>query len=415
MISWSDLRREPYRLFFPLGVLFGLLGVGHWVGYAMGGTASNTFHARVQLGAYLFSFVAGFLMTAMPRFSSSHPATSGEVLTVLGLLIGQVLSLSLGWWARALICWIGLLATLLVFAARRFANRQVTVSPPTEFLWVPVGVTCGILGSLLTLWGLRGDAPVWVIAAAPPLAHQGFLLAVVVGIAGFMAPRLLGREMPLVMPHGLTAEQIRRMRRRRIGLHLFSAGAFLLSFALEGLGWMRMAYLLRAAVVTAMWEWSVPLHQPPRVRALYARLLWISLWMVVAGLWGAGLWPRYRIAMLHLTFVGGFSLMAFAVGTMVALSHAGEGQRLQRPMWALWVVAAALGVATAARVLADVMPSHYFPLLAGASIAWMAGGMSWLVFIAPYVMRPAAAGTFERLHEDAKRRLRITSPVSPTR
>lgn len=403
MVTWAAIRREPYRLLFPLGVLFGFLGVGHWMGYAMGGTASNAFHARVQLGAYLYSFVAGFLMTAMPRFSSSRPATSGEVLTVLGLLVAQALSLSLRWWGMASACWIGLLASLLVFAARRFVSRRLAAAPPTEFLWVPLGATFGILGALLTMWG---QAPTWIIAMARSLTHQGFLLAVVVGIAGFMAPRLLGREVLLVAPQGVTAEQARRIRRRRIGVHLLGAGAFLLSFVLEGLGWIQPAYLVRAAVVTAMWEWSVSLRQPPRVTALYARLLWISLWFVVAGLWGAGLWPRYRMAMLHLTFVGGFSLMAFAVGTMVALSHAGEAQRLQRPVWALQVAAVALGVAMAARVLADFMPSHFFPLLAVASIAWMVGGTSWLIFIAPYVVRPVPEGTFERSHEDAKQRLR---------
>ncbi|MBI4353850.1 MAG: NnrS family protein [Candidatus Omnitrophica bacterium] len=405
MLSWLHLRREPYRIFFPLGVLFGLLGVGHWLGYAMGGTAVSAFHARIQIGAYLYSMVAGFLMTAMPRFSATHPATTGEVLMVLSLLIGEVVSVSVGWWGASSVCWIGLLISLLVFAARRFARRGAAISPPTEFLWVPIGVVCGLLGSVLTLGGLQGDTPVWVTAMARPLTHQGFLLAVVVGIAGFMAPRLLGRETLLIAPAGLTAQHAQQVRRRRLAIHLVSAMTFLFSFALEGLGWMRPAYLLRAAVVTALWEWLVSLHRPPRATALYARLLWVSLWMVVLGLWGAGLFPRYRLAMLHLMFVGGFSLMAFAVGTMVVLSHAGESQRLKHPMWALQVVTVGIGTATAARVLADLWPLRYFPLLATASIAWLVAGISWLVLIAPYVARPVPEGTFERLHEEAKQRL----------
>ena len=31
-VRWEDLRREPFRLFFPLGVVLGCLGVGHWLG-----------------------------------------------------------------------------------------------------------------------------------------------------------------------------------------------------------------------------------------------------------------------------------------------------------------------------------------------------------------------------------------------
>lgn len=409
MVSWVHLRREPYRIFFPLGVLLGCLGVGHWLVYAMGGTASNAFHARVQLGAYVFSFVAGFLMTALPRFSSSHPATSAEVLTVLGLLIGQVWSVSVGWWGAASLCWTGLLVSLLVFAARRVARRPSAVSPPTEFLWIPIGVACGLLGNLLTLWG---DAPGWVITAARQLTYQGFLLAVVIGVAGFLAPRLLGRDALLIVPPGLTPAQVRRIRRRRVAIHFVGAGLFLFSFALEGAGWLQPAYLLRAAVVTAVWEWTVALHQPPRAEAFYARLLWVSLWMVVLGLWGAGWFPRYRLAMLHLMLVGGLSLMTFAVGTMVVLSHAGEGQRLQRPLWVLRAVAGGIGAATAARVLADLWPLHYFLLLAAASLAWLAAGISWLLFIVPYVVRPVDEGVFERVHEEATRRLGRLPAVS---
>ena len=41
--------------------------------------------------------------------------------------------------------------------------------------------------------------------------------------------------------------------------------------------------------------------------------------MVLAGLWAVFLWPDYRLAGLHLIFIGGFSLMIFSFGLVFQL------------------------------------------------------------------------------------------------
>lgn len=96
-IGWNDLRREPFRPLFPLGVLFGCVGVSHWLRYALGWPDASRFvHASIQIGAYLFCFIVGFLWTAMPRMTGSPHATSPGLLAVLVLLGGQQVALSLG-------------------------------------------------------------------------------------------------------------------------------------------------------------------------------------------------------------------------------------------------------------------------------------------------------------------------------
>ena len=98
MVRWDDVRREPFRVLFPLGILCGILGVGHWLLYALhwASASSSFFHAGVQTWAYLYGFIAGFLMTALPRFASAECATSRELGLALGLLAVQVMALSLG-------------------------------------------------------------------------------------------------------------------------------------------------------------------------------------------------------------------------------------------------------------------------------------------------------------------------------
>ena len=187
--------------------------------------------------------------------------------------------------------------------------------------------------------------------------------------------------------------------------HLSAAGLLGGSFCLEGGGYTRAAYVLRALVVTAELGWRAQWWKAPAVKDLYVRLLWLSLWCVIIGLWAVACWPSHRVAMLHLVLIGGFSLMIFAVGTMVVLSHAGQASLLRQSLWILRVVAGGMLGAATARMLADWWPARYFALLGTAAVCWLIAGISWLLFALPWVLRAAPEGAFERLHEEAKQRL----------
>jgi len=411
MVGWKDLRHEPFRVFFPLGVMLGCLGVGHWLVYAIGwsNAYSGFYHASMQIGAYMSCFIVGFLLTALPRFSSTTPASSLELVLALGLMAAQVAGLWMGQWLIAEGCLAGLLVLLATFAARRFTKKRASVTPPTEFVWLPIALALGLVGTGLLMLVQAGGAPAWLMGVARPMIQQGFLLGTVLGVAGFMAPRLMGRDVLLVTPDGTRPETALAIRRRRIRLHGLAAVVLASSFLVEGLGAIRLAYVLRAMVVTAEFAWTTRFYRLPAAPDGYVKLLWVSIWMPLLGLWGAGLVPRYRIAMLHLVFLGGFSLMSFAVGTMVVLSHTGEGQRLRQPLWVLRVVGLGVAGSLIARLVAEARPTWFFPWLGVAATCWIVAGISWLVFIVPRVTRPLAPGAFEQVHEEAKRRLLKTS------
>lgn len=407
MIRWADVRREPFRLLFPLGILFGCLGIGHWLVYALGWlpAGSGFFHASIQIGSYMACFILGFLMTALPRFSNTEPCANWELLLVLAALGMQLVLLTRGQWVAAQGCVAALFVLLVVFAARRFIRRRAEVGPPTEFVWIPTAAVLGVVGTALLIAGQLRLAPAWVLGLGRPMLQQGFVLAIVLGIGGFLAPRLMGVPTLLITPSGVAAEEARRIRRRRVLLHA-SAGAVLsATFVLEGRGLLHAAYLLRAAVVTAEFLWTTRCYRRPRTADEYVQWVWRSLWMILLGLWGAGMTTRYRVAMLHFVFLGGFSLMTFAVGTMVVLSHSGEGRRLREPLWIFRVVGFGIAGAVVARVLADLWPSAHTPWLGVASACWLAAGISWLAFIRPFVLRAPPREAFEQLHEESKRRL----------
>jgi uncharacterized protein involved in response to NO len=57
---------EPFRLFFPIGLLLGIVGVALWPLYYAGfaTTYPGTMHARLMVEGFMASFIIGFLGTA---------------------------------------------------------------------------------------------------------------------------------------------------------------------------------------------------------------------------------------------------------------------------------------------------------------------------------------------------------------
>jgi uncharacterized protein involved in response to NO len=81
---FADLDREPFRVFFPAGVLGGIVGVALWPLYFTHVTEfyPGLGHARIMACGLFGAFIFGFLGTAIPYSPTSrHPLpgnASGE-------------------------------------------------------------------------------------------------------------------------------------------------------------------------------------------------------------------------------------------------------------------------------------------------------------------------------------------------
>ncbi|NDD39822.1 MAG: hypothetical protein EB082_15680, partial [Verrucomicrobia bacterium] len=67
-LTFAELHREPFRLFFPAATLAGLYGVLLWVPLLLGWTADypGATHARMMVQGFFAGFMFGFLGTSMP-------------------------------------------------------------------------------------------------------------------------------------------------------------------------------------------------------------------------------------------------------------------------------------------------------------------------------------------------------------
>lgn len=399
-VLFAAICREPYRLFFPLGVMAGTMGVMPWFLYAVGLTHSYSgqFHSSLQTMVYMNLFIAGFLMTALPRFTSSIAARGWEVLTVLMIFLAIGFFLAIGQWVAAELLVLGWYAFLMYFALIRVLKRPRTSfggSAPLGLIWVPIGILHGVIGISLMVLGQLKILPAWSLMVGKPMMDQGFLTSLVLGVGSFLIVRLMGVAQPSI---------------GNIRVQMTCGLVFFLSYWVEGLGYPSMGYLLRAAVASIVFYAADILYQWPKSSALYVRMVWASAWMVVLGFWGAALWGNYQVVLMHLTYLGGFSLMTFAVGSMVIMSHAGHVQKLQTGIWALWILVSAVVTALAYRLAVAFWPDLYFQLLGFAAASWMVGAWVWLCYMLPMVCLVPNEDEFGKMHEAAKANVNMKDP-----
>jgi uncharacterized protein involved in response to NO len=105
--------------------------------------------------------------------------------------------------------------------------------------------------------------------------------------------------------------------------------------------------------------------------------------LLVAGLLLPAALPAYRVANLHLTFIGGFSVILFTVSTRVIIGHAGQSHLFRKRLRFLIATITLLIVAMISRVGADFFPPARNSHLVYAALVWLLAATLWLVALGP--------------------------------
>lgn len=371
---------DPYRFFFPLGWLLGIWGAWVWIlGTLKAATEPVAAeHPDLMVGGFLFSFVCGFLMTAVPRFTGTRSATWTEIAAQAALLLGVAASGFLGSFP---VFHAGLLVgvvLLLAFVARRFRVR--TANPPPTFVFIGLGLFCGLAGALLLVMHDAGliDGP-W-IRLGRLLYRQGMILSLILGVGGRLIPALLGFT-PMPNPAGPGAgagaapilEYVRKLPR----VLPLCMGLLFLSFPLESWQQIALGRWLRAVVVgfLAYRFWGI--HRYPQSATRLAFWLWVSAWMTVLGLFGAAASPTHGVDYLHVSFIGGFGLMTIVVATRVTVAHGGHPAAKWEDSPALSVTGILVLLAVLTRLPIAWLPRAYETYLVLASTMWVLALLVW--------------------------------------
>lgn len=344
--------RDPYRLHFALGSIFGFVGVALWPLHFAGWIQYPILiHRHLMLSGLFMSFVSGFLMTAAPRMSGSRHASSSEIVINLILLTtssglalaGQTTAAS--WLAAAQI------AYLLVFLVRRIWSR--TQRPPVGFVFVPFGLVWAFAGFLL-----------------PPgnvALQQAFLLNLIVGIGSRLIPFLTRAQ--------LNDPQLAEVRSPARVFML--AGALNLNLVMSY--WMepRLFYCAQAAILMLAGWLELAMFRPMRPFTLQGLGIRLSLWAMIFAYVMLAWDPSNQLALLHVLFISGYSVVTLMVATRVVLSHGGHKLEFEVRSPHLAALLVLILLATIGRSIGYLLPAAWLWLAALAVWFWSVG---WRVF-----------------------------------
>src|SRR5215470_4302183 len=370
---------EPFRIFFPLGLFLGAIGVALWplfVWHAIEFYPAQA-HVRLMIEGLMGSFIFGFLGTAGPRLLDASPLIAAETCVILVLqIVSALLHLVQRQTAGDILFLVLLLFFVGMMAKRAGARNDL---PPPQFVLVLFGL-------------LNAAAGIFLITASKSLASEsvanrlgslmlseGFVLFPILGVGAFFFPKLLGGAKP--QPSDLRIATMLWIKRAMIAA--LTGAVIWISFVSEALGWMRTAALVRGLTTLAYFVIQGHLLEKPSGPPFLARCFRLGALLLVAGLFLPVALPTYRVASLHLTFIGGFSVILFTVSTRVILGHAGQSDLFRKRLRFLVAALTLLVVAMIARVGADFIPQARNSHLVYAALIWLLAATIWAVALAP--------------------------------
>ena len=363
---------EPFRFFFPLGLLIGALGVSLWPLFFLGAVSvyPATAHARLMIEGFVACFIFGFLGTAGPRIMSVPHFSRRELLRVVVLLVATTGAHLMGWHPAGDALFVATLTLFAVSLAQRFAKRED--SPPPNFALVGLGLLNGLAGAALMFFCAATNSHPDLYRLGASLLHVGFPLLPLLGVGPFFLRRLLD----------LPTEEDDTRRRSGAAFAIAVAVVIDASFVFEVFAWNAGVMWFRTAVVVVYLLFALPWQS----NSLLAGALRMSFAAIAAGLALMALLPGQRIAAMHVLFVAGVSVAIFAVATRVILGHSDNLAVVQRRRGWLITAFVLIILGMISRYVADFRPSRD-PHLHWGAIVWLIGVGIWGVIVLPHVVQ----------------------------
>ena len=356
-----------------------MTGVALWplfVWHAIGFYPANA-HVRLMIEGLMGSFIIGFLGTAGPRLLDASPLIAAETSALIALQVASAFLHLIQRQTAGDVVFLVLLLFFLGMMARR--ARSAHDLPPPQFVLVLFGLLNAIAGTFLITAAKSMTNGLFANQLGSLMLNEGFVLFPILGVGAFFFPKLLGGAKP--EPSDLRIAAALWLKRAAIAA--LTAVVIWSSFLLEALGWIRTAALVRGVTTLTYFVTQGHLLERPSGPPFLAQCFRLGALLLIVGLLLPAVLPGYRLANLHLTFIGGFSIILFTVSTRVIIGHAGQSHLFRKRLPFLIVALALLVVATIARVGADFIPPGRNSHLVYAALIWLLAATVWLVALGP--------------------------------
>ncbi len=368
---------EPYRALFPLGLIGIALGLGVWIPHFFWpqhfGYPGQS-HAVLQIQGFLLCFIFGFLCTMLPKVLGVPPLGLFQFLIFpVGLATLMAAALTDAPLSAQLVH-LALLLNFAVFMLVRWPRRRG--NPPAFFAFIAAALLADAAGTLLRIGLFAGFHFPGAFRLSGLLQFQAFPLLLVLGVGGFLLPKLFAGE--VIDPQ--------RLKPDGTGIRglLAAAAVFLAGYCVEA--WLPahpLSVRLGSGLRAAVWFWflftQIRLHRVPgRLPAYLAGARW-SLWLMGLGMLMPVFLPAYLLAWEHLVFITGILWLTLSVASRVAAAHGGRLHLLESSRKLTLTLGWLIALAAATRVATDLWVRSRELHLAIASMLALGATALWAV------------------------------------
>lgn len=386
----TPILKEALRLFFPLAAAHGAVWPALWVvvdAYSLPlaiGIPSSQWHAHEMLFGTYGMALAGFLASAVPEWTDTHP-TRHRALVVFALLWlpGRIVGV-VGWDALNLFAGLtdmSFYCALLVAIIRPMIARR-TPHHISFALWL-----------VAFMFAEAGIRVAWHLGEYELSAR--FLeaaLSIFVVFFSLSAARISVVVINLALdPTGASSPYRPHPGRRHTASAMaaaYIASALVLPHSLVP-GWIALA--AGAAFFDRLAEWFIGRAVlKPEVLTLALANLFAGLGFLALGATRLGADVPAR-AGLHLLGVGTLGLAVIAVFIVAGLRH--TGRDLVALPWQAHVSIGLVAASAVVRILPEfgILPDFHGPHHAISALLWSAAFAIWLQGFVPFLVRPGLA------------------------
>lgn len=301
--------KEPYRLFFSLGLLSAISGVFIWIAF------SNQFisfypkqsHIYIMNFAMFYAFVIGFFMTAVPRMTGSANANKYEMTIGLVLILFQnVLGyFDMSFWQ--IIVYLMQVILLLYFLSSRILKKKKI--PFEGFYFIPFAFFWSFLAFLILIKFKQRE----------PLAYlylvDGFLLNLICGLGSRLIP-IISRLPGAILPHANTQDFHKwKYLLSAIGLNLIIGSSIFIS--------MKAVHFMIGIYLIFHVYFFFKITSSPTQKNISLIIFRFSCFILITSKIIMGFVEFKYVEYAHLYYIIGLFLLTVAVATRVKIAHAG--------------------------------------------------------------------------------------------
>lgn len=364
----AKIKDEPFRLFFPLGLLFLLFGISVWIPLLWNpGSYPLLIHRVLVINGFMASFIAGFLMTAIPRFSETERANIYEVAFYF---VGSLALIVINLLTNAQFA--GLLTSyqafiLLVFGIKRIINRKQ--NPPYTFVFVFTGIV---------LWFLSGiDTQLGYHYLPVEFSHESVFLFLIIGIGSRLIPGILG-HVDIVQNQKKRYENVEKFYKIIPPYIILLLGLFVASYFVKP----NLSYLVRGICLlfVAIKYWRI--LQLPKIKSALTNCIWITAILISLSPFVDLMWTWGPTHSRHFFMISGVTLLTLLIATRVTRAHCSYNISLENSK-KIYTLLVLVLIAMISRVSAILMSESYLKHLSYSAIVLVLAIGVWVSIFFP--------------------------------